>query len=81
MKEIVIPDGISVIGMYTFDGCTSLERVTIPSSVTTIEVSAFSIYQGSLSDVYYKGTETQWNSITIDDSNSALLNATLHYNS
>ena len=45
MKKITLPDGIEAIDNNTFDGCTSLTEVTIPSSVTFIaeedELEAF----------------------------------------
>ena len=37
----VIPDDITVIGMWAFDGCTALTSIDIPNSVTTIEGYAF----------------------------------------
>lgn len=51
----------------------------IPDSVTSIEYGAFSGCT-SLTDVYYTGTEEQWNEINIEGDNEALLNATIHYN-
>ena len=39
--EVVIPDGVKVIGEFAFDDLLGLEYVTIPSSVTTIGDSAF----------------------------------------
>ena len=33
---MVIPNGVTTILDYAFDGCTSLVTVTIPSSVTTV---------------------------------------------
>lgn len=36
---------------------------------------------GSLTDVYYSGTETQWKTINVMGGNTYLLNATIHYNS
>ena len=34
-----------------------------------------------MTDVYYTGTQEQWNKIEIDDTNEDLLNATIHFNS
>lgn len=41
IKDLVIPDGITSIKRYAFDGCTSLTSVTIPDGVTTINEAAF----------------------------------------
>lgn len=41
LKEIVIPEGVTKIGLCAFDGCKGLEKVVIPSSVTEIESGAF----------------------------------------
>lgn len=41
--DVVIPDGVTKIGMASFDRCTSLTSVTIPDSVTKIGISAFSL--------------------------------------
>ena len=39
--EYTIPEGVTEIGSYAFDGCRSLTSITIPESVTKIGISAF----------------------------------------
>ena len=41
ITELVIESGVKRIGGYAFWGCTELESVTIPASVTKIEDAAF----------------------------------------
>lgn len=41
IEEIVIPEGIEVIGSYAFAGLTNLKKVTLPSTIKKIEVGAF----------------------------------------
>ena len=40
-KVMTIPNSVTTIGNYAFNGCLSLTSVTIPNSVTTIEYYAF----------------------------------------
>ena len=76
--SFVIPDSVTTIGDGAFRYCNSLTNVTIGDSVTTIGEGAFSCCY-SFTDVYYTGTEEQWNAISID-SYTDLTNATIHYN-
>ena len=79
LRSIVIPDSVTSIGNYAFYYCRSLRSVTIGNSVTSIGRAAF--YEcTSLSDVYYIGSEEQWNAISIDSNNDRLKSATIHYN-
>ncbi len=78
--EITIPNSITVIPPNTFLSCHNLERVNLPKSITNINTDAFESCE-SLSDVYYAGSEEEWEEISIDSGNSYLTNATIHYNS
>ena len=40
-KGTTIPDGVEIIGVDAFTGCTGLTAVTIPTSVKTIGIQAF----------------------------------------
>lgn len=66
LANMVIPDGVTSIEEWTFAWCTNLVSIAIPSSVTIIEEYAF--YQDVLEDVYYSGTEAEWNRIVHRDS-------------
>ena len=79
LTSIAIPDSVTKIGEWAFYNCTSLTSITIPYSVTKIGEWAF--YNcTSLTDVYYNGTEEQWNDISFCWYNERLTNATIHYN-
>lgn len=41
LKEVKIPDTVTVLGGYCFEGCNSLKSINIPDSVATIERGAF----------------------------------------
>ncbi|MCD8215674.1 MAG: leucine-rich repeat protein [Clostridiales bacterium] len=74
--SIVIPEGVTSIeaGVFAY---SKLSSVTIPVSVSKIETCAF-IECENLTDVYYNGTQTQWDSIAIDTDNEALISAAIH---
>lgn len=78
LESIYLPEEITSIQKSTFSNCTSLSKITIPRTVNEILQQAF--YNcSSLTDVYFLGTEVQWNSIAIGTDNESLLNATIHY--
>ncbi|MGN0606860.1 MAG: leucine-rich repeat domain-containing protein, partial [Oscillospiraceae bacterium] len=79
IKSVIIENGIISIGNYAFYDCSNLTSITIPDSVISIGNYAFS-YCSELTDVYYYGTETEWENITIENYNGDLTNATIHYN-
>ena len=54
-----------VVGYDAFSGCTVLSSIVIGNSVTMISSHAFN--EIPLSVIYYKGTEEQWNSVTLEE--------------
>ena len=85
INEVEIQEGVTSIGGDAFYTSTSdkncgIRSVFIPATVTSIGSSAFE-GNSCLSDVYYTGTQAQWNAISIDSyGNDDLTNATIHYN-
>ncbi|MBR2988359.1 MAG: leucine-rich repeat domain-containing protein, partial [Clostridia bacterium] len=81
LKEVFVGDSVQTIEACVFENCGALERVIIPRSVTTIGNAAF--YQcANFQSVYYKGTKSEWNAISIgtyNDNNSKLNDANKYY--
>lgn len=66
LTSITIPDSVTSFGMWAFNGCTKLTNITIPDSVTSFKFATFSGCT-ALKDIYYTGTEEQWNAISKGD--------------
>ena len=78
LKYVVIGNGIKSINYEDFNYCWALETMVLPSSVTFIDRFAV-IYCDKLTDVYYAGSQEQWEAIDIRPYNE-LSNKTIHYN-
>lgn len=72
----IVPESVVTIDYFAFSYC-SLTSITIPDSVANIRYAAFSGCN-NLADVYYTGTQAQWDAITIGSNNSSLTGATIH---
>jgi len=86
LKSIVIPSTVLNIGSGAFYACWGLEEITLPRSLKGIGNGAFA--SGTeLTDVYFCGTEEQWNSIPdkasvlfYSDMSDEIAPPTIHFN-
>lgn len=77
ITKIVIEDGVTGIGAYTFWLCFNLKEVVISSDVAEIRTYAFGNCD-KMTDVYYMGSKEGWNNITFANLNPYIKNAKLH---
>ena len=69
------------ISYYTLKGATS---VGLPKSMTKLNfdyIYGGQMYSGTLKDIYYAGSEEEWNNITMNVSKEQIANITVHFNS
>lgn len=75
IQKVVVSDGVTAIGNNAFRLFVSLKDVEISNSVTKINYRAL-YHCDNLTDIYYSGTEEEWNSIT----KGTIENVSIHYN-
>ena len=79
LVNISISQGVTSIGANAFEFCSSLKNISIPDNVTSIGNYAFHDCS-NLTTINYKGTEEQWNEISIgSNGNEYLTGATVNY--
>ena len=78
LTSVVIPNGVTSIEADAFCLCSSLTSIVIPNSVKSIGYNAF--YRCSnLKEVYYKGTSTEWDNISINSNENSSLTSAIQY--
>ena len=75
---VVIPQEVINIGEAVFHKCNEISRIDLPDSVKYISAKAFG-EMNALTDVYYAGSESDWEKISINADNQALNNARIHF--
>ncbi len=66
LRTLVLPANLEIIPFALCRNCNTLMQVYIPESVNKRETDAFAFCE-KLKDVYYGGTEKDWNRITAYD--------------
>ena len=80
LTHVRLPDHLTFMAVCLFNANTKLTSITIPKSVTVIQTLTISNCP-KLKDIYYTGSEEEWNQIEIWEDNQELLSATIHFNS
>lgn len=80
LRSVVFESGTTSIPYDTFNNCWSIAAVELPATVTAIAERTF-VNCGTLKNIYFGGTESQWNAISIGERNDALTGATVHFGS
>lgn len=77
LQDVRFPDSLISIERKAFDNCPNYELVVLPASIQEVGFHAFY----SVWHVWFKGTESQWNSLYSDGTDSSALNRKpVHFN-
>ena len=79
LSGVTIGNGIEVIEGGAFNDCPNLTEIKLGRNIKTIEEDAFT---GLLNfpEVYFAGSEAEWQAVSVHNSNDMLLRGNMHYN-
>lgn len=77
LRSVKLSKNMDTIWYGTFTGCSNLASITIPGSIKVISGIAFKDCP-LLNDVYYDGSESDWNNIRIGDDNNGINVSAIH---
>lgn len=64
LKQVTLSNSLTSISSYAFYYCESLGSITIPNTVTDIGTGTFA-FCTSLTDIYFQGTQAEWNLVNV----------------
>ena len=79
LKTVTLPASVKTLRHDAFGGCARLTKAYVAVGLATVREKAFD--DSALKDVYYAGTEAQWDAVSVNSNNRGLLLATMHYGS
>lgn len=80
VESLEIPGSVSVIQAGLFRSATCLKRVSIPRSLAGVAANAFENCT-NITEVFYEGSESEWENLPISAGNDPLKNAQVYFNS
>jgi hypothetical protein len=76
LLSVDLPESVAYIGSYSFSSCVALKTLKISLTVSRVDAGAFRDC-GALEEIYYDGTEEDFEKISVATGNSAFTGATL----
>ena len=80
LTQLRLPKNLSILGHSSLYGCTGITKIEVPKGLCVVRHEAFHTFT-NLTDVYYTGSEAQWNEIEFEYGSGDLLNANIYYSS
>ena len=80
VETLELPEGVTVIRQGLFRNAACVQRVALPKGLKGVAANAFYGCR-NIKEVFYAGSEAEWNALPIATGNDPLKNATIYYNS
>lgn len=77
LRRVQLPAGFETIEDYAFGWASFIEEVSLPNSIKSIGEIAF-YYSANIKNIYYSGTQEDWEKVVIGDRNEHFLAAKLN---
>lgn len=78
LKQIELPETVTVIGREAFNSCTALKEIYLGGKLSKVEYAAFDGC-GALKKVRYGAEKAQWKKVDIEEKNDPLRAAKFNY--
>lgn len=79
METLEFPESVTMIRQGLFRNAACIRRVALPKGLKGVAANAFYGCR-NIQEVFYAGSETEWNALPIAAGNDPLKNATIYYN-
>ena len=80
VETLEIPEGVTMIRQGLFRNAACIRRVALPKGLKGVAANAFYGCK-KIQEVFYAGSEAEWNALPIATGNDPLKNATIYFNS
>lgn len=80
LEYVTIGDSVEEIGFAAFEFCSNLKRVILGRNIKTVDNQAFHISYEANPEVYYSGTQEEWECISWGSFNEKINNENVNLN-